>query len=765
MRILYVEDNLDDVALTMRQLEAQPELFEVEVSRLLEDALTRIRSMHDKEYDLILTDLNLADGSGLKLLSEVRRKGLPVSVVLITGQGDEQTAIAALKAGADDYIQKKPDYFMRLPQLLVAALKHFKEQKTRKTFPIRLLYAEHNPSDIELTLRHMEIFAPHIQVEVVRTSEEVLDRLLNNPQFDPVDLLLLDLTMQDKNAIDLIREIRTRYTENIPVILITGQGSEKTAIQALQLGVADYLVKQPGYLYRLPSVLENAFYLNRLEKEREALYESEERYRRLAENARDLIFRLMVAPNYAFDYVSPALSAIAGVSPGELYKDFDLLFKILNIPQSQMAWVINLFRSSTTDDITFSVTDHRGNLHWLEMRSNLIFDDSSNRVYIEGICRDITERKNAEEKIHKDMMKLNGLHLIDTAISSSFDLRLTFHLFIDQAVTLLEADGAEIILFEPDMSTPKIFISTGMTQLDAGQAGMVKNFILPDKSILDRKVVHLGVDQIKYQAPGLYDLMINEGFVDYWASALVAKGQIKGMLEIFLRERKEHDSDWVSFLEMLSQQASIAYENSKIFEKLQRTNQDLLRAYDDTLMGWVNFLDLRDHETEGHTLRVLELSIQIAELFGIQDQDLANMRRGVLLHDIGKIGVPDTILNKPGSLTDDEWEIMRRHPQFAYDMLSSIEYLRPALDIPYCHHERWDGTGYPRGLAGRDIPLAARIFSVIDAFDALVTTRPYHESISVKEALDILSGEAGKQYDPEVVEKCIPFLEKNQPPS
>ncbi len=763
MKILYIEDNPDDVALTLRALHSQDHPFEVEVISQLSEALDRLSALQDKEFDLILTDLNLADGSGLKLLSEIRKKDLPVAVVLITGQGDEQTAIAALKAGADDFVLKKQDYYQLLPQSLINALKHFNEHKNRKTVPIRVLYGEHNSADIDLTLRHIENFAPYIRMEIARTSAEVLKRISIEPTSEPVDVLLLDLHLRDMNALELIKEIQVRYSTEIPIILITGQGTEKTAIQALQLGVADYLVKQTGYLFRLPSILESAYYLKRLEKERQALLESEDRYRRLAENARDLIFRLRVSPDFSYEYLSPAFKQITGYAPEEVYENFELILKILNLDSSGMDDFLQMMRSSTTSDIIFSVIDRKGNTHWLETRSNLIFEERTNRTYIEGISRDITQRKLAEEKVEKDMMKLNGLHLIDTAISSSFDLKLTFHLFIDQAISLLEADAADIVLFEPDFSTARVFISSGLIHINSSQSGLLRNFTAVDRSILERKVIHGGLEQIREKAPALYEAMLTEGFMDYWASPLVVKGQIKGVLEIFHRTVVPRDNDWIAFLEMLSQQASIAYENSKNFEKLQRTNQDLLRAYDDTLMGWVSFLDLRDRETEGHTLRVLDLAIQVAQVFGIHDQDLSNLRRGVLLHDIGKIGVPDTILNKPAPLTDEEWEIMRQHPQYAYDMLSPIEYLRPALDIPYCHHERWDGTGYPRGLAGKEIPLAARIFTVIDVFDALVSDRPYHKAISVEQALDILRSEAGQLYDPEIVEKCIPILQKYRP--
>jgi putative two-component system response regulator len=178
----------------------------------------------------------------------------------------------------------------------------------------------------------------------------------------------------------------------------------------------------------------------------------------------------------------------------------------------------------------------------------------------------------------------------------------------------------------------------------------------------------------------------------------------------------------------------------------------LLSAYDATIEGWSRAMDLRDKETEGHTQRVTTLTEKLAKLAGISDDDLLNMRRGSLLHDIGKMGVPDSILHKPDKLTDEEWVIMRQHPQYAYDMIQPIEYLRPALDIPYCHHEKWDGSGYPRGLKGEEIPLSARIFAVIDVWDAVTSDRPYRLAWDKQKALDHIREQNGKHFDPYVVD-------------
>jgi putative nucleotidyltransferase with HDIG domain len=258
-----------------------------------------------------------------------------------------------------------------------------------------------------------------------------------------------------------------------------------------------------------------------------------------------------------------------------------------------------------------------------------------------------------------------------------------------------------------------------------------------------------------------------EKFVAYYAVPLIAKGQVKGVLEVFHRSPHSPTKEWTTFLEALAGQTAIAIDNSTLFDGLQRANVELVLAYDTTLEGWSRALDLRDEETEGHTQRVADQTLRLARAMGLGDKDMMQIRRGALLHDIGKMGIPDSILLKPGPLSDDEWAIMRKHPVYAYELLSPIPYLREALDIPYCHHEKWDGTGYPRGLKAEEIPRSARIFAVVDVYDALTSDRPYRAAWPNAKAIDHIQAQVGRHFDPKVVEaffRLDPSL-SNQPES
>lgn len=208
--------------------------------------------------------------------------------------------------------------------------------------------------------------------------------------------------------------------------------------------------------------------------------------------------------------------------------------------------------------------------------------------------------------------------------------------------------------------------------------------------------------------------------------------------------------------------AVLAVSFNQMIDSLQQSKKDLIESYDKTLHGWSKALELRDHETQGHSQRVVDLTMELASRAGISGDDLAHVRRGAMLHDIGKMGVPDAILRKTGPLTDAEWKIMRQHPQFAYDMLSGIAYLRPALEIPYCHHEKWNGSGYPRGLRGGEIPLSARLFAIVDVWDALISDRPYRKRMEPTEAMSVILEGSGTHFDPDLVDLFQSYIEQRQ---
>jgi len=350
--------------------------------------------------------------------------------------------------------------------------------------------------------------------------------------------------------------------------------------------------------------------------------------------------------------------------------------------------------------------------------------------------------------------QLQTLRAIDQIISGTLNLHVILNFVLSQIMDFLKVDIADILLLDPVTQTLKFAVGRGFhtdalkrTRLRfgegyAGKAAMERRLIkVPD---LDLKT---GTTEL---VRSIY--LPEENPVSYYAAPLVSKGVVRGVIEILHRSPLNPNQEWFGFLEAVATQTAIAIDNATMFEDLQRSNMDLVQAYEAAIEGWAKILDIRDEETEGHTLRVTEMTLKIAQRMGILEADLAHIHRGALLHDIGKIGIPDRVLLKPGPLSDEEWKIMRTHPEIAFRVLTPLSYLRPALDIPYCHHERWDGGGYPRGLKGEQIPLAARIFAVVDVWDALTSDRPYRKAWTKEKALEYIREQSGKHFDPQVVE-------------
>jgi len=348
------------------------------------------------------------------------------------------------------------------------------------------------------------------------------------------------------------------------------------------------------------------------------------------------------------------------------------------------------------------------------------------------------------------LQHVQSLHSIDMAISANLNLSVILDVLLSQGIALLDVDAACILLLDPHTHLLEFSAGKGFHAKEIRSARLRLGEGLPGQVAMSRKVVRIA--NLSDANDLVRKHLLEDGFVDYLAAPLVAKGQLQGVLEIFNRQPLIIGDEQVGFLETLATQAAIAIDNSQLFGELQQSNFELEMAYDATIEGWSRALELRDQETEGHTLRVTDMTLRLAQAIGVKNDELVHIRRGALLHDIGKMGIPDRILLKPGKLDADEWVIMKQHTIYAFEMLWPIEFLRKAIDIPNCHHERWDGTGYPRGLKGEQIPLSARLFAVADVMDALTNDRPYRKAWTEEQALEYIISNSGKHFDPQVVD-------------
>jgi len=476
------------------------------------------------------------------------------------------------------------------------------------------------------------------------------------------------------------------------------------------------------------------------------------RFNTLLDNLPGMVFQCRSDWNHTLEYVSKGCYNLTGYEAEDLVMNRLTAYGNLIYPEDrEMVW-INLQSAAVqrkSFELVYRIHTRNRQVKWVRERGMKAAGD--NNHLLEGYITDITDWKLAEEKIQRQVRRFQALRAIDSAISTGPDLQFTLGILLEQIMSQLNVDASAILLFRPITQELEYQASRGFRtdsflhsrlELGCGLAGRVAQTL---------KTIYLpNISRMPTSADQPLPIAAEE-FKLYYGVPLVAKGQVKGVLEIFLRNETPIDRERLEFLEALAGQAAIAIDNSTLFEQLQDSNTELSMAYDATLEGWAKALELRDRETIGHAQRVIDMTLRVAARLGIQGEALQHIRRGALLHDIGKMAVPDSILLKPGPLSPGEWEVMRKHPVHAYEMLKTIDYLEPALEIPYCHHERWDGNGYPRGLIGQNIPLSARIFAVVDVWDALTSDRPYRNAWAERQTLEYIRMESGRHFDPQIV--------------
>jgi PAS domain S-box-containing protein len=363
-------------------------------------------------------------------------------------------------------------------------------------------------------------------------------------------------------------------------------------------------------------------------------------------------------------------------------------------------------------------------------------------------------RFNLIRRLEKQLEKVESLHAIDQAITGVFDIRVINRVILDVVRKGLGADAADIMHLNPltntldmngDIGLRSSFIHTRKLPISTSLAGKV----LMNRSVFEAPDLSKG--QMEFQFKDWDD----EGFLAYFAHPLIVKGKPIGVIELFFRHVFYPDLEWLKFFESLATQAAVAYDSCHTFGDLQRVKQNLANTYNAALETWSKSLELTNIESQGHVQRVTSQTLRLAKELGIDDSELPNIERGAILHDIGKLGILDEILLKKGKLSDTEWHEIEKHPVIAKDLLSGVNLLKDAVDIPFSHHENWDGSGYPQGLKGEEIPKAARIFAVIESYDALLSEKPYRDAWSQERAIEYLKQEKGKKFDPKIIDAFL----------
>ncbi len=616
------------------------------------------------------------------------------------------------------------------------------------TEPIRILLIEDDRGDVLLL---KESLAEANSIRIKLTHADRLSDGLKQIADQTFDVILLDLNLPDSFGLETLSNLQ-RQAPNIPIVVLSGLADDDITIEAIRHGAQDFLVKGEISGPVLGRVLRYAIERKQMEQ---ALTESERQYRQIIDTAQEGIWtidannRTTLANQRVADMFGYTIEEMIGKLVYEFTDDEGKAIGAKSLENRRLG--IN-------EQLDFKYIRKDGSIIWTIMETSSLYDSDGQYTGALAMLTDITERKRAEEKVRKQLQYLSALSEIDRMISSSFNLQLNLTTVLVHVIAQLGVDAADILLFHSASLRLEYAVGHGFHTRTIEKAPVSLSKGHAARASLNRRPVYIPDLKGQPDDSPRSALFESEGFVSYYAVPLLAKGELNGVLEVFRRSHVTPEKEWLDFLNTLAEQCAIAIENAALFNGLQRSNTELALAYDATIAGWSHALDLRDKETEGHSQRVTEMTLHLAQAMGISKQELVHIRRGALLHDIGKMGVPDAILLKPGSLTEDEWAIMKKHPGLAYEMLSPIAYLKPALDIPYCHHEKWDGTGYPRGLKGEQIPLAARIFAAVDVWDALLSDRPYRAAWSEEKVREHIRSLSGTHFDPQV---AVVFLESN----
>lgn len=376
-----------------------------------------------------------------------------------------------------------------------------------------------------------------------------------------------------------------------------------------------------------------------------------------------------------------------------------------------------------------------------------------------GILRDVSRITQAladlelavVDQLKNRESQLGALMGIGQAINSSRGLKRVLEEVMDTLISLMRAERGFLMLREADGQL-SVRIARGIDHINLAEDAFKVSRTIVERVAANGETILTTNAQ---EDPRFENQMSVAAYQlrSILCAPLKIKNDLIGVIYVDNRARSGiFQVQDQNLIKAFSDQAAVAIDNARLFDDLQDKNRELEEAYQATLEGWVSALDMRDKETEGHTQRVTVLTQRLAKMMGVDGEQLVHITRGALLHDIGKMAIPDSILLKPGALTDEERELIKQHPIYAYDMLKRIDFLLPAIDIPYCHHEKWDGTGYPRGLTEEEIPFAARIFPVVDVWDALTSNRPYREGLPHEEVRARIKADSGSHFDPHVVD-------------
>lgn len=746
LRVLLLEDQPADAELILHALrragfELDPVLVDSEAAYLAE---------LDRPPDLILADYNLPQFDGLTALQRVRDRGLEIPFLLVSGTIGEEVAVESMKQGADDYLLK--DRLARIGPAVERALEQRRLRRDKLAADRALRQSEErfralieNSADV-ISLVDATGSILFETPSVVRVLGYRPDDLVGKSAFSLVHPD--DLEIASHAFARLVHDPRE-------LVQVTFRFRHKDGSYRDVEVTGSNLLANPA----LGAIVVNFRDVTEKLQAQERLRLSDEILQRVA----SLV--LVADRDGLITYASPSVRQILGYEPSEVLGE--KWWEMSGPDPEERGREKERTAAAARDEIPLEDRSYERRLRARSGETRWIVwqDARGPGQTVIGVGHDITERKHAEEErvrmmeeISRRAQRLAALRAIDMAITASLDLQLTLQVLLDQVRSQLVVDAAAVLLLNPHTQMLEFASGRGFGSRSIEETRIRLGEGLAGGAAADRRPVWAPrLSQVE-EAFARRALLAQEGFRSYFCVPLISKGRVKGVMEVFHKTAIEPDSDWMDFFESLGGQAAIAIDNAALYQDLERSNLELVLAYDTTIEGWARAADLRAGEPDGRTHRVTELTLRLGRALGMAEAELVHVRRGSLLHDIGNLAVPEAILLKPGPLTPEEWEQIRRHPIHARELLASIPYLRPSLEIPYSHHERWDGSGYPQKLAGEGIPLSARAFAVVDVWDSLRRDRPHRKAWAEPDCLAHLKQNAGVLFDPRAVDALLSEL-------
>ncbi len=733
-RFLVIEDNPDDAFLLMHSMRSSfptSEFFHVQGKSELLDYL----GSRTVDPTIILSDWSLPQFNGLAALDLIRDRGIDSPFIIVSGKIGEEAAIQAIKRGVFDYVLK--DNLARLPSSIEHALAAYESEKqARKDNALIALQA----TALGVAPVAIAVLNPAGFIEWVNPAFESLTG------YETQEVLGLDSRsicfQMDCSSFETMLHDPSKRSE------VVCTGIEK---------------RKDGSLYceerRICPVIEPDDSISHFVVIRKDVTQSEQEKKVLA---LEVVFSEVLRTAKTMEGLCQQVAGMFGTqfpeartgvclfSHGEAHVE---RWYGERPSESRDSGPVRLFKRE------IGTADEKIGSFVVEYPIASPFDIDKLLADFCTRFESALQKMHSQKKIATQVGHISFLKLIGSTITTILDFESISNPLLERIREILDCDATSLYLIDKDSGTLVCRARCNFRSTMNGKISVPLGGKYVGIAAEEQRIVSVSDFSDLDESGSFHQLIVRENFSSQHCAPILVGNKTIGVLEVFQRKPFAPTSDWLILFDAIATQTGLALDYNTIFADLQKAFMDLKVSYEATIDGWSRAMDFRDQETEGHSKRVTTLTTTLAVSLGLKGEKIEEIYRGALLHDIGKIGIPDSVLKKPGPLDEDEWKLMKRHPVIAYRMLENIPYLKNSLNIPLYHHEKWDGSGYPEGLQGEAIPIEARLFSVVDVYDALSSDRPYRGAWSMEKTVAYIREQSGRQFDPKVVKEFLAMLE------